>query len=477
MKFFAIMQDIVYQSNLPPAQEIIDITCNSKKARENMIFACLKGEKFDGHTFAADAAENGAFILCDHSMGIKNEIIVQDTREAYAKICANFYGNPSKRLKFIGITGTNGKTTITNIIRQILNMHGYKVGLIGTIHNKIGDQIIKTDKTTPDPKTFQQLIFQMAEANCDYVVMEVSSHALAQHRLADTQFCVGAFTNLTQDHLDYHKSMEEYYQAKKRLFAMSKKAVVCVDDAYGQRLAKEIPCTTFSIRDKNADAVAENIKMDVHSVAFAFMYDGKSYPLHFQTPGLFSVQNAMTAVLVCLAIGFTPAQMVTDLQKCVPIKGRSERIPTGRDFSVICDYAHSPDGLKNILESVQAYKQGRLVVLFGCGGDRDKEKRPLMGEIAARYSDFMIITSDNPRTESPDAIIDDIVVGIKDSHTPYVRITNRREAISYALMHAQSKDIIVLAGKGHEDYQVLGTQKIHFDEREIVAELLEKIKN
>ncbi len=449
-----------------------EVTCDSRQAGENVLFACLKGEHFDGHDFAQKAAQKGSVVLVQKDMGIPGQILVPDSRYAYAKICANYYGNPANSLTFIGITGTNGKTTVTHIVKNCLKSLKCRVGLIGTIQNEIGDTIRPATKTTPDPLEYQQLLCSMRESGCKYVVMEVSSHALEQKRLGDTSFRIGAFTNLTQDHLDYHGDMESYYQAKKLLFEHCEQAIVCVDDPYGKRLASEISCTTFSAGQEKADVVAQDIEMGVDGVSFTVSYQGEKRRISFGVPGLFSVHNALTALLICLHLHIPFAEAAQAIADCPPVKGRSERIPTGRDFTILCDYAHTPDGLKNILESVRGYKKGRLVALFGCGGDRDREKRPFMGEMAAKYADFLIITSDNPRTENPDAIIDDIIRGVEKYETPYQRITNRKEAIRFAITHAQPDDIIVLAGKGHEDYQVLADGKIHFDEREVVAEIL-----
>lgn len=474
MKLEELLKGISY-TGTGTERTVNEITCDSRMAGENVLFACLEGEHFDGHDFAKEASDKGSVVLVQKDLGIPGQILVKDSRYAYAKICANYYGNPADSLKFIGITGTNGKTTVTHIVKNCLKSLGYKVGLIGTIQNEIGDMVYPASKTTPDPWEYQRLLCQMRESKCDYVVMEVSSHALEQERLADTQFLVGAFTNLTQDHLDYHGNMENYYQAKKKLFCHCDKAIVCVDDEYGKRLASEIPCVTFSAGEEKADYIAKDIEMNVDGVSFTTGYESEEKRIHFGVPGLFSVHNALTGLLVCLELNIPFEKAAQAINSCPPVKGRSERIPTGRDFTILCDYAHTPDGLKNILESVNGYKEGRLVALFGCGGDRDKEKRPLMGEMAAKYADFLIITSDNPRTEDPDAIINEIEQGVKKHDTPYKKITNRKEAIEFAIKNAQPKDIIVLAGKGHEDYQVLKDGKIHFDEREVVAEILNKI--
>ena len=475
-KLSALFEGITIDGTLPEG-DVTDVTCDSRRVSAGSLFVCIAGEQTDGHLFAKDALEKGAIaVVCERDLSLKGQILVHDTHYAYAKLCANFCCNPAKTLTFIGVTGTNGKTTVTKLVKVMLTQAGKKVGLIGTIQNEIGDTIIPATKTTPDPMEYQTLLLKMKDAGCDYIVMEVSSHALEQRRLGDTFFTVGAFTNLTQDHLDYHKTMERYYRAKEKMFSACKKAIVCIDDSYGKRLAQTAPCeiVTCSALQQSADAVAEEIQMDVMGVSFLLKFGEEQEKISYCTPGLFSVHNAMTAILICRELGYSLQDAADFLRHCSPVKGRSERIETGRDFTVICDYAHSPDGLKNILESIRRYKKGRLVTVFGCGGDRDRSKRPLMGEAAAAGSDFLIVTSDNPRTEDPDTIINDIMVGIQRYSTPYQKITNRKEAIFYAIEHAQTNDVILLAGKGHEDYQVLGTRKIHFDEREIVSEALQQ---
>lgn len=479
MKLSELLEEIEYTGEIQEC-EIADVSSDSRALTPQSVFVCIKGLHSDGHDFARAALDKEVpCIVCERDLGLRNQIIVKDTHFAYAKLCANFCGNPARRLKLVGVTGTNGKTTVTSIIKRVLTGVGCKVGLIGTIQNEIGDKVIPTSKTTPDAGDFQKILSEMAEAGCEYVVIEVSSHALDQCRLADSWFQVAAFTNLTQDHLDYHKDMEEYYQAKAKLFARCDKAVVCIDDSYGRRLAKEARCDlrTFSAEDSSANCYAQKIDMDITGVRFDMVTGAVTSRMQFGTPGMFSVRNALCAALICLDLGISLDKVVSGISACGHVKGRSEVIPTGRDFTVICDYAHTPDGLANILSSVNEYKgRGRAVALFGCGGDRDRKKRPIMGEVVAKNADLLIVTSDNPRTEDPDAIIDEIVAGIEPTGTPYIRITNRREAIHYAVRHAQPGDIILLAGKGHEDYQVLGTDKVHFDEREVVAEALAELE-
>ncbi len=474
MRLIKLLEGINYKGVVVDS-EVCFLTCDSREVKEGCVFACLAGVNFDGHDYAFEASRMGAAaILVEKDLGVSNQIIVSNSHYAYAKMCANFYGNPSKNLKFIGVTGTNGKTTVTKIIKNVLSMENKKVGLIGTIQNEICDIAIKTDKTTPNHLQYQSLLREMVDRGCEYVVMEVSSHALDQARIADTKFEIGVFTNLSQDHLDYHETMENYYQAKKKLFAVSKKAVICLDDQCGKRLSSEIKgkIVTFSAKDKSSDYYASDVHISANGVEYELITEKDKGKVWFKTPGMFSVYNSMAAAIVCVLLGCSLDRVLDDISKCEPVKGRSENIPTARDFNIICDYAHSPDGLKNILDSIHSYCQGRVVTLFGCGGDRDRKKRPIMGEVAAKNSDFLIVTSDNPRTEDPDEIINDIMLGVLKTKTPYVKITDRKEAIRYAIENAKKDDVILLAGKGHEDYQIVGKKKLPLDERSVVKKIL-----
>ncbi|MGI5892998.1 MAG: UDP-N-acetylmuramoyl-L-alanyl-D-glutamate--2,6-diaminopimelate ligase [Candidatus Merdivicinus sp.] len=455
--------------------EIAGMTSDSRNVQKGYVFVCIHGAAADGHDYASSALEKGAAaIVCERDLGLKNQIVVSDTHAAYSRMAANFYGNPAKKLRLIGVTGTKGKTTVTNLIKAILTTAGKKAGLIGTIQNEIGDRIIPTDKTTPDALELESLYAQMVEAGCEYCVMEVSSHALDQNRIGDAHYEVAAFTNLSHEHLDYHGTMEEYYQAKKKLFGICDSAVVNVDDDWGKRLAGEITCPvlTFSLRQE-ASLKAFDIRHQPDSVDFRYSYEGVESRLHFAMPGDFSVRNALTAMGVCLALGVCLNTITGALSEVAGVRGRNEILPTGMDFTVITDYAHSPDSIENILTALKETVHGRLIALFGCGGDRDRTKRPLMGAAAAEHADFVYVTSDNPRTEDPDAIIAEILPGVENHGTPYAVIPNRKEAIFRAIADAQPGDTIVLCGKGHEDYQIIGHEKFHFDEREIVAEALE----
>ncbi len=456
-------------------REVSMITDDSRKITKDCVFFCVKGGSFDGHTMARHAIENGAAaVVTEYDMGLQRQIIVTNSREAYGVVCSAWFDHPERKMKFIGVTGTNGKTTMTNVIKHILTFAKIKTGLIGTIHNEIGDTIVSTQNTTPMAYEYMSLLSRMAEEKCEVVIMEVSSFGLVQHRIGTTKFDISVFTNLTQDHLDYHKTMEEYYKAKKMLFDISRISICNTDDSYGKRLFEEIKTEKYSFgRKEKADFFAENIVLKSDKTVFDFVYDKKSLNISVAMTGMFNVENVTAAVAVCKNFGIPDEAITSALSACRGVKGRCEIIPTDRDYTVICDYAHTPDAISNVLSSVKEYCRGRLICLFGCGGNRDSTKRPLMAKAAAEYADFLVITSDNPRNESPETIIKDIVSGLSDDKTQYITVTDRREAIYKALETAQSEDIIVLAGKGHEDYQVLENDvHIHFDEREIVAEYL-----
>ncbi len=453
------------------------ITCNSKEVKEGFIFVCIKGAKTDGHKFAKSALENGAAVLvAEEDTGLPNQIIVEDTHKAYAKMCAAWFENPADSLKLIGVTGTNGKTSVTYMIKSILENEGHKVGLIGTIQNMIGDKTIAAKNTTPDAYELNSLFSLMKKGGCSYVIMEVSSHALDQKRVCDLQFETAIFTNLTQDHLDYHITMENYLAAKKRLFTMCKTAIINSDDEYAEELIKGLSCNviTCSVSD-NSTFSAKGINYKPASVDYQLVSDEGLNHISVNTGGKFSVYNSMFAVISALTLGISIDSSAKALKNLKGVKGRAEVVPNDRDFTVIIDYAHTPDGLKNILSTFRDCPKNRLISLFGCGGDRDKTKRPIMGSVAARYSDYVIVTSDNPRSEEPMEIINDILEGTKGSNKPIKVIENRIEAIKFAISIAEKDDIIVLAGKGHETYQILKDGTIHLDEREVVNEALAEL--
>lgn len=462
-----------------PDREISSVTDNTKKVRKDCIFVCVKGGSFDGHDAAAEMLEKGAaVIVAERDLGLGNkQIITDNSRKFYGELCAAWFDHPEKKLKIIGVTGTNGKTTISNVIKNIFMKNGIKTGLIGTICNEIGDETVHTDNTTPMAFDYMCLLDKMVKAGCKYAVMEVSSFGLVQHRIGPTHFDMGIFTNLTQDHLDYHKTMENYYQAKRMMFDECDYALINTDDEYGRRIFSEISCKKerYGISSE-ADYYADAIKIKSDGTSFWYCYNGKSQLVNMKMTGMFNVSNVTAAISVCLKAGLPIEDILNAVSEYNGVKGRCEIIPTGRDFTVICDYAHTPDAVENILKSVREYTEGRLICLFGCGGNRDAKKRPLMAKAAAKFADRLIITSDNPRDEIPEAIIDDILAGLKDSEIPFDVVVDRTKAIHHSLKIAEKGDIIVLAGKGHEDYQVLpGNEHIHFDEREIVSEGLKLI--
>lgn len=475
MKLQSLFQDVSYTGTLPE-MEITDLTADSRKAGPGVLFVCIPGERADGHDFACAAAEAGSpavVALYDTGAPVPH-ILVKDTRLAYALCCANFFGRPAERLRLVGVTGTNGKTTITTLVKEVLEYSGYKTGLIGTIVNMAGMKKLPSHLTTPEPYEFQQLLKTIADEGCTFAVMEVSSHALAQERVAGCHFETAVFTNLTQDHLDFHKSMENYLKAKEKLFAMCDLGIINVDDDYAADILRTATCKTltYSAQYMNANYTARNIKLKNDGVEYEMVGDSLIGRVSVPIPGAFSVYNTLAAAACAVSLGVPFQEVLEALHQVKGVKGRIEVVPTGRDYTVIVDYAHTPDALEKILKSIKGFAKGRVVALFGCGGDRDRTKRPIMGMMAQSNADFCVVTSDNPRTEDPQAIIDDILTGMQESTTPYVVVPNRREAIAYALKNAQKDDIILLAGKGHEDYQIIGQEKHHFDEREVVAEIL-----
>jgi UDP-N-acetylmuramoyl-L-alanyl-D-glutamate--2,6-diaminopimelate ligase len=447
--------------------DICSIEYDSRRVKKGSLFCCIVGAMFDGHSFAQSALDSGATaLLVERKLPLPApQIVVKNARKAMAEMAAAFYGYPQREMMMLGVTGTNGKTTTT-----------YMVKAIGTIRNLIGNESIHTDRTTPESVDLFRILRMMADAHVDLVVMETSSHALEQFRVHGIKFDVGLFTNLTQDHLDYHKSFDNYLAAKKTLFLNSKKAVINVDDPYSGRMMEglAIPIMTFGVRDR-ADISATDIDITTDGVRFDLHTPEGEVFLNLAIPGLFSVFNAMGAAGMALAGGMKLSAVKAGLESLTSVSGRLEPVKTNRDFSVFVDYAHTPDALENVLKTVQQFAKGRVICVFGCGGDRDRAKRPIMGEIAGRFSELAVITSDNPRTEDPMAIIETIEEGVKRSGTKYAVIENRKEAIRYALSVAQGDDVIMIAGKGHENYQEIKGTKYHFDDKEIVEELLAEL--
>lgn len=454
--------------------EISGISYNSQNTKKGDVFVAVTGFHTDGHKYIKDAVQKGAVcVVCEHEVdGIDVPcIIVENARKALAEMSCKFYGDPTSKLKLIGVTGTNGKTTVTYLVKTILEANGEKVGLIGTNKNMIGDRDYHTERTTPESLEMSELFAEMVKENCTYAIMEVSSHSLDLHRVDGCHYKVGAFTNLTQDHLDFHGTMENYFLAKRKLFDMCEYGVVNTDDAYGSEIPGNCKCSVTTYGIDSGDIRAENIEYSASGIKF----DCGDMKIELKIPGKFSVYNALTAIGICKQCGVSDEVIESAMKTAHGVKGRAEVVDCGGDYTLLIDYAHTPDGLENILSSVKGFAKGRIVVVFGCGGDRDKTKRPKMGRIAGQIADFCIVTSDNPRTEEPAAIIRDILAGMGDAMAEYVVIENRRDAIEYAIRHAKKDDVIVLAGKGHEDYQILKDKTIHFDEREVIRDILSKM--
>jgi len=458
-----------------------DVCCDSRKAGEGCLFVAVEGYETDGHKYIPSAIDKGAAaVLCR----VKPErecryILCADTRRALALVSANFFHRPADKMAMIGVTGTNGKTTTTNLVKEMYeSLSGSSSGLIGTNRNMIGDLAIDTERTTPESRDLQELFAQMAEAGCKAGIMEVSSHSLYLDRVAGIKYRVGAFTNLTQDHLDFHETMENYCDAKAILFRRCDWGIYNGDDPWVARLLRNATCDPVCFGQKRgSDLKAEDIVLGADHVAFTAVSKAEKVPVRVNIPGGFMVYNTLGVLAAAQALGVSLEESAAVLSGTPHVKGRVEPVPTDGDYTILIDYAHTPDALENVLRTVKGFAKGRTVALFGCGGDRDRTKRPQMGKIAADNADFVIVTSDNPRTEDPAAIIADILPGLEGTATPYVAVENRVEAIRYAINHAQSGDVIVLAGKGHEDYQEINHVKYHLDEREVVAEYLEERKN
>lgn len=463
----------VLESTAAPDTEINEVRYDSRAVRPGDLFVAIRGYATDGHQYIGKALEQGAAaIVCEEAPAGAPAVVVENARRALAEIAANRFGHPADSMVMLGVTGTNGKTTTTYLVKHMLEDAGHKVGLIGTNQNLIGDEVVETERTTPESYELHALFARMRDAGCTHVIMEVSSHSLVLDRVHGIHFAVGAFTNLTQDHLDFHKTMEEYRKAKALLFTISDKGVINLDDpAAGAMLADaKCPCLTFSCEKDAADLTAKNLKLHADGVEFVAATKGDLARVKLPIPGHFSAENALTALGIVLQLGMPLADAAKSLATATGVKGRVEVVPTDTDYTVLIDYAHSPDGVENVLRAVRGFARGRVVALFGCGGDRDRTKRPKMGKIAADLADFCIVTSDNPRTEDPKAIIDDILEGMKGTKTPMQVIVDRPEAIHWALAHAKKDDIIVLMGKGHETYQEVNHVKHHMDEREIVRD-------
>lgn len=482
MKLGELLRNLdVLDSSAAMDMEIGGVSYDSRKTQPGDLFVAIRGFESDGHKFIPAAMARGAAaVLCEEAPSDGTPYVrVADCRKGLAYVSREFFGDPAKEMTLIGITGTSGKTTSSYLIKHMLEMKlDAKVGLIGTNGNMIGSECLHSDHTTPESYELHKLFRRMADEGCTHVVMEVSSHALALERVAGIEYDVGVYTNLSQDHLDLHGTMEEYAAAKRLLFRQCKLGCLNADDKWTDFMLNGATCKamTFSAESDSADLTAKDIRLSATGVRFAAVYKDELALTRLAIPGNFSVHNALGAIAVGLSLGISLADCCDAMASAKGVKGRVEVVPTDGDYSIIIDYSHKPGALETVLQTLRPVVKGRLVCLFGCGGDRDKVKRPIMGAIAADNSDFVIVTSDNPRTEEPEEIIREIVAGMKNKRTPKKVICDREEAIHWAIDNARPGDVILLAGKGHEDYQVVGHEKRHMDEREIVADWLEKRK-
>ena len=481
MKLNELLQGIhVLESNVDFEMNIEAVAYDSRKVTKGSLFVAITGFASDGNRFIPMALDKGAAVVVTARKPESDipYVLVDSDRYALAMIGTNFYGHPAKSMTMVGVTGTNGKTSVTLLLKHVLEKTlGAKVGLIGTMENLVGDEVIPTERTTPESFELQGLFARMRDAGCTHVVMEVSSHALTLDRVGGVHFDVAAFTNLTEDHLDFHKTMDAYCDAKAELFARCGKAVINADDAYAPRMLAKTTCpvTTYSLRE--GTLLAQNLQLHAEGISFDACMNGRNTAVSLGIPGKFTVYNALAVLGIADALGIPMANAADALATAKGVKGRIEVVPTpSAPYSVLIDYAHTPDGLENVLTAVKGFCKGRVIAVFGCGGDRDPIKRPIMGRIGVTESDFAIITSDNPRTEDPMTIIEDILKGVSDDMGDYIVVPERRNAIRYAMDIAEKDDIIILAGKGHETYQEINGVKYHLDEREEVAAHLNESK-
>lgn len=482
MKLKELLADVpVLQQYADPEMEISGLCCDSRRAEPGSLFVAVSGFASDGNRFIPSAIAKGAVAVVTAKKPEEDipYVLVESDRLALALISGNYYGRPARKMTMIGITGTNGKTSSTLLLKQVLEKClGAKVGLIGTMENYIGDQVIPTERTTPESFELQALFARMYDAGCTHVVMEVSSHAISLERIGGIHYDVAAFTNLTEDHLDFHKTMDAYCDAKAELFRRCSRAVVNRDDPYAPRIlaAAQCPVLTTSAHGE-AGLYAQDVELSSDHIRFAAVSGEERVQVYVPIPGRFTVYNTLTVLGIAKSLGIALEDAAGALKEACGVKGRIEVVPTpGMPYCVLIDYAHSPDGLEKVLKSVRDFCKGRLISVFGCGGDRDPIKRPIMGRIGVESADFAIITSDNPRTEEPMAIIRDILQGITPDMGEYTVIEDRRRAIRYAMDIAKKDDIIVLAGKGHETYQEIQGVKHHLDEREEVAAHLAELR-
>lgn len=485
-------QTVTVESGGDHAVPVSAVTDDSRSVRPGSVFVAVRGERVDGHRFIQAAMDAGmAGLVSQQPVGRLAVPFVQvaDSRKALGLLGSRFYGEPSSQLRMVGVTGTNGKTTTAYVCKALLETLGRRVGLIGTVAYQIGSEAVPASHTTPGALELQQLLAKMVAGGCTAAVMEVSSHALVQDRTAGCEYDVAVFSNLTQDHLDFHKTMEEYFQAKLRLFTgltgtqkSNKRAILNVDDPSGQRIKAlcPVPVWTYALKAK-ADLQAEQVHLSLGGTTFTAATPAGSFPVESHLVGEHNVYNLLSAIGVALHEGATPDQVREAVGHLNNVPGRFERVTAGQAFTVVVDYAHTEDALVRLLTAAEALKAGRIITVFGCGGDRDRGKRPKMGSVAVRYSDVVVLTSDNPRTEDPLSILQEVETGVAEAlrERPYVeyrKVADRREAIHAAVGEARAGDMVLIAGKGHEDYQIIGTQKLHFDDREVAREAIERCR-
>ena len=489
MQLKTLLATIPVREIIGPADRAVEsIAYDSRRVQRDGLFVALRGEKSDGHDFIGQAIEKGATVIVAEraenppATGHRaTRVLVENSRSAMADLSAKFFNYPARKLKLAGITGTNGKTTTTFLIKHICEKAGVRTGLLGTVRYEIGERVLPAVRTTPESLDLQELLAQIRDAGCKAAAMEVSSIAIEEKRTRDLEFDVAVFTNLTQDHLDYHGTMEDYFEAKAKLFdslpRQEKKkkavAVVNIDDRYGQKLAariKNVSVVTFGSGLK-ADFRASNYRMEFGGTSYQLDVRGKSYLVRVPLIGRFNVANSVAALAAANALGVGLREAVLSLSKSPQVPGRLEMVPAKRQFQVFVDYAHSPDALLNVIKTLRELGPQRLIVVFGCGGDRDREKRPLMGEVVDQKADFAIITSDNPRKEDPDKIIADIEKGFRGTH--FEKITDRAAAIARAIELAQPRDIVLIAGKGHENYQEFADHTIPFEDIQVARRAID----
>lgn len=488
MKLSRLLEStLLYKMEHQDDPEILAIEMDNRNVTKGSLFFCIKGERFDGHEYAQDVVSKGAVALvAEHTLDVNVPvIIVNNVRRTMSILADRFYGYPTHDISLIGVTGTNGKTTVTHLIKAIQDSHGNDTGIIGTLGIKYKDVEIKLNNTTPEAPVLQKAFRQMVDGGVKSAVMEVSSHALVQGRVRGCDYNIAVFTNLTQDHLDYHKTMEEYLHAKSLLFSQLgntydtkhiKAAVINNDDPASARLkeATASPVWTYGI-DKEADFMARNIRITPSGTQFELCSPGEIATVNMKMIGKFNVYNVLATTVACCLSGLSLKEIIQTVEKIEGVSGRFETVDAGQDFTVIVDYSHTPDSLENVLQAIHEFAEKRVITVVGCGGDRDKTKRPIMAKVAVDHSDIAIFTSDNPRTEDPDAIISDMEKGVPEGS--YIKITDRREAITKAIQEAEPGDIILIAGKGHETYQIIGSNVVDFDDRLVARQAIKEFNH